>query len=71
MKSREFAPNQKYAKSYESETAMLKAIQNYGFEKHRFVRHTFEDGRITPVFIWTDKDVDPIIFADANFAVIG
>ena len=50
---------------------MLKAIQNYGFEKHRFVRHTFEDGRITPVFIWTDKDVDPIIFADANFAVIG
>ena len=70
MATREFTPNQKYTKSYKSETALLKAIEKNGFEDLRYVRYTFEDGRITPVFI-RDTTTCPATIAHRGFCVVG
>jgi len=48
--SNEFTPDQKYLKSYKTEATMLKAIEKSGLGEFRFIRYTFQDGRITPVF---------------------
>tara|TARA_Y100000310_G_scaffold304962_1_gene344639 strand:- start:599 stop:814 length:216 start_codon:yes stop_codon:yes gene_type:complete len=70
MKSREFTPQQKYTKSYKSEPAMLNAIEKNGFENFRFVRHTFEDGRITPIFILDEKR-EALNVVHRGFSVVG
>ena len=73
MKIREFAPNQKYAKSYKTEAAMLKAIEDNGFENFRFVRYTFDDGRITPVFLldkYSERRCEALDVAHRGFAVV-
>jgi hypothetical protein len=70
MKSREFTPQQKYTKSYKTEAAMLKAIEKNGFENFQFVRHAFEDGRITPIFI-LDADREALNVIHRGFCVVG
>ena len=70
MKSREFTPQQKYTKSYKSESGMLNAIEKNGFENFRFVRHTFKDGRITPIFILDDMR-EALIVVERGFSVVG
>ena len=70
MKSREFAPQQKYCKSYKTEAAMIRAIEKNGLEKFRFVRYTFEDGRITPIFILDDNH-EALRVVHIGFAVVG
>jgi len=69
---KEFKPNQKYTKSYKTVVAMERAITAKGLEDFRFMVYTFEDGRITPVFILAgDEQHKALQFIHNGFSVVG
>jgi hypothetical protein len=51
MQARNFTPSQKHIKDYKTVANMEKAIAKHAIlSAHPYTVHTFDDGRVTPVF---------------------